>query len=442
MRDSTHDLRVSARTAGLTAGTDDTGGPPYRFGGVAVAAGDILHTDDGTRVLFTAEELQAAAETQAGEPLTKDHPEDESGRPKYPPDVDETFGTVPKAGWVDSQQAVGYEATTHDESVAAGVRGGSFDVSVHPFFDTEPYDGPEADVIATNIKFGDLSVVSKGDSPSNTAEWGPNQALASWTASADFGADLSDEASLTAGADGDHQGLISSTVRGTLQAIGITPAEPGQETDSQPTTGAESPADPSSETQDTNTNMDESTRQQYVAFLTEESGFDEESLTAMDDDVLERTHSLAAEAADADGGSTETDDDDDPDDTGDTTLADMTLDDLAEGLKQQGFVTEDNAGDLVEQAQAQASKAEKVDEIIASSDEFDTEDRESLLASSDKMLDREFQRVRGAGAASLPGSAGAMTGLTAGASSPGADDYDAYGTGVQGEGQSQGGDDE
>ena len=216
MTDTAHSLRASVRSHRLTADSpddDDDDGPPWTFGGIAVAAGDILRKADGTRVLFTAGELEAAAETQAGEPLTKDHPEDDTGRPKYPPDVDETVGRVPKAGWVAEVEGVGYEAQTHDEAIAEGMRSGSYDVSVHAFFDEEPYAGPEADVVATNIRFGDLSVVSKGDSPSNTAEWGPNQALASWTEAAGYQELSAAYADTTDDNPDDPEGLVKKLAR-------------------------------------------------------------------------------------------------------------------------------------------------------------------------------------------------------------------------------------
>lgn len=558
MHNETHDLRVSARTARLTAGAtdDEDDGPPYRFSGVAVAAGDVLHMDDGTRVLFDADELQKAARTQAGEPLSVDHPEDDEGRPTYPPPTDETVGKVPKAGWLDTQQAVGYEATTHDEEIATGVRAGSYDVSVHPTFAVEAYAGDEADVRAVDIEFKDLSVVSKGDSPSATAEYGRSEALASYTVETDVGAELTaqddptitepeydgyadagwDAPTLSGTYDGDLEaaanaavvefqpvetfsedlalfvvdgeeqlntnaldsawvlapqvegldddavdrardqleslaeaardddaiddeewtdvwqprvdgevtgsdaGLVRRTLDRTLRAIGIDVGggtSAGENRDE--TTGAATESDSGSpadaDADGSSQNMDKSTREQYVQFLTANAGFDEESVAAMDDDVLENTYELAAEAtadADGDGGSTAEGSGDDPEDDDETdgqTLADMTVDELGEALREQGFVTEADAPDVVEEAQAQASKAEKVEEIIAKSDDYDEDDREDLLASAGPLVEREYKRVRGAGAATLPGAAGAASTLTASAGSD--DDPSDYGTGVQ-----------
>lgn len=558
----THEIRVSARTAQLRASdSDDEDGPPWRFSGVAVAAGDILHMDDGTPVLFTEEELRAAAETQTGEPLTVDHPSDEDGRPQYPPPTDETVGRVPKAGFVDDVDGLAYEATTHDETIANGVQAGSYEVSVHPTFELGAKDAETGAYKAKNVRFRDLSVVSKGDSPSNTVKWGPNQALASFTRSTDIGEELTaaDEAVADANSDGGFRALVerlaervgvldSTDMRGGVRfvdqttggdtvtidaagfedapwlvtlhasgeefpdvadglgpALGVSaPQEPGdaasidvelddplgedqtlfallryhadgEVSDPIPTSdggyyldsafvgvapdgvdvedaaeatasasggewspsdgaghipteeggserrgneGAESSLEAEAATSPT---MDDNTRDKYVSFLTA-NGFDEESARAMDDDVLQSTYELAAEATDADGG------DPGSTDTDDTTIGDMTVDELGDALREQGFVTEDQADDLVEEATAQAEKEEKVEEIVAKSDEYDEDDREDLMASADTLVDREFQRVRGELAASTPAHAGGAQ-LTGGAS-----DGDApsdYGTGVK-----------
>ncbi|QLG64083.1 hypothetical protein HUG12_15660 [Halorarum salinum] len=416
-----HDLRVSARTAQLLASDGDAeDGPPWRFSGVAVAAGDILHMEDGTPVLITEEELRAAAETQTGEPLTVDHPRDEDGQPQYPPSTDETIGKVSKAGWLDDVEGVGYEATTHEEAVAKGVQAGSYEVSVHPTFRLGEKDDATGAYVAKDIDFRDLSVVSKGDSPSNTAQWGPNQALASYTASTD----ISSELTAAAGDDADvadRQGLVSSTVRGTLEALGLSASAVDETSIGAGNEGAESSADPQTP------NMSDNTIETLVA----NHGFDEESLENMSDEDLERLE----EAIDGDGGT-------DPDggsgdgdggqqtstETDDKTLGEMTVDELGSALQEQGFVTEDNASDLVQNAQAQATKAEKVEEIVAKSDDFDEDDREDLMASADSLVEREHKRVRGELAAQIPANAGQAASLTAGATDDSV--VDEYGTGV------------
>jgi hypothetical protein len=431
----THDLRVSARTAQLLASDGDgDDGPPWRFSGVAVAAGDILHMEDGTPVLFTEDELRKAAETQADEPLTKDHPEDDQGRPVYPPPTDETVGKVPKAGWLDDAEGVGYEATTHDEEIAQGVQAGSYDVSVHPTFELGAKDPETGAYIARNIQFRDLSVVSKGDSLSNTAEWGPSQALASLTADA-IGDELT--ASADEGGTSDQESLVSSAVNGTLRALGLSPGDvdaerfsaEGGSTDNE---GAESPADADSDS----SSMDDDSRKQYRTFITAHSSLDEDDVAEMGDGLLEQTHEIVAEAATdgGDGGSTsdaDDDHDDDPSDDDDRTIADMTVDELGSALRDQGFVTEDNVDDLTEQVTAQQTKGEKVDAIIANSDDYEEGDREDLMASADKVVDREHERVTGTPGSQLPGAAGLAASATpTGSDSTDDEDVDAYGTGV------------
>ncbi|EMA69312.1 hypothetical protein C461_03088 [Halorubrum aidingense JCM 13560] len=501
MNNHNQDLRVSARSCRLTAAADsDEDGPPWRFGGIAVAAGDILHNQLGERVLFTADELKAAAELQAGEPLTKDHPEDEQGRPKYPPDVDETFGKVDKAGWVDDHEGVGYEAITHDETIASGVQAGSYEVSVHPFFNTEPYDGPEADLKAVDIMFGDLSVVSKGDSPSNTAQWGPNQALANWTATADIGSEL------TAAADADEDADTRSLVTRLAERLGILDSQdrrggvflPDQTTDGEsvgiadasfedapwlisihapgeeyadvgdglgPELGMSEPYEPGEYPTESRISLDEPVEEDETLFallryhadgevsepIPRSDGghyLDSAFVAVAPDGVMDDTSEATAGASSDDepaepgsGADTDTDmgDNDDTNDGSDgpdggdaggddtTTLANMTVDELGDALRDQGFVTEDDAGDLVDQASAQAEKEEKVDEIVAKSDDYDEEDREDLMASADPLIDKEHKRVRGETAARMPGHAGAAASLTTNAESA----VDEYGTGVK-----------
>jgi len=451
MKNDTHDLRVSARTARLTAAQDDEDGPPWRFSGVAVAAGDILHMDDGTRVLMTAEELKKAATSQAEEPLTVDHPSDEDGRPQYPPPTEETVGKVPKAGWLEEAQGVGYEATTHDQDIADGMRGESYEVSVHPQFELGSYRDDVEAYVAKNIEFLDLSVVSKGDSPSNTAQFGPSQALASYTEEHDIGDELSANDSDTGGGR-DLLAAVGAKVFelagfNSTDAPNVDPAELPDDVgaslhadvdpDSTETTAAESAADNGS-TQ----HMDDNTRQQYIQFLTANADFDEESLKAMDDGVLEQTYELAASDA-ADGGSTGDggDDDDDGDADGDgddLTLGEMTpgeaASELGDALKDQGFVTEDNADELLAQAEERKSKAEKVDEIIAQSDDYGEDDREDLMASADPLLEQEHDRLTGSGGVKLPSGAASLTAgaPTEDAGSSDDEDPDEYGTGVAG----------
>lgn len=379
-----HTTYVSARSAHLHAATDgDDDGPPYRFHGIAVAAGDILHMDDGTPVLFTEDELRKAAASQAGEPLTKDHPRDADGTPMYPPPTDETIGTVPAAEYLDSEDGVAYDASTHDEDIARGVQGGTYDVSVHPTFSLGDKDPETGAYIAKDVEFRDLSVVSKGDSPSNTANWGPSQQLAAWAHGGAGGTAGADDAPDDAGAQASAQGFLARLRQLAADDRTRSPAQPDDE-----------PAEPGADADE-----------------------DDDTDNMGDQDPDDPTD---PDGSNGDGGGTG---------DGPTTLADMTPDELGEVLREQGFVTEDSLGDVVDQATAQKQKREQVDEIIAQSDDYDEDDAEELMASADSLVEREHKRITGQSAASLPGAAGGRSYAQADASSD-EDDLDAYGTGV------------
>lgn len=496
----THDIRVSARTAQLLA-SDGDDGPPWRFSGVAVAAGDILHMDDGTPVLFTEEELRAAAGTQRNEPLTVDHPRDEDGRPQYPPPTDETIGKVPKAGWVDAVGGVGYEATTHDQNVADGVQAGSYEVSVHPMFALGEKDPETGAYIAKDVQFRDLSVVSKGDSPSNTVQWGPNQALASYTQSTDIGEELT---AADVDDDGDTRSLVerlaekfglvdSNDVRGgvwlpdqttdgeivEVDDVGfddapwlVTLHAPGEEFPDVgeglgPALGATEPYGAGDYDSTVDVELEEPLEEDQTLFAllryhadgevsdpipTSDGGYYLDSAFVgvapegvMDAEAEATAASSGNEPAesgvDADstdnmpeepnGTNGEPDDPDgeEPDGSEGKTLGDMTVDELGDALREQGFVTEENADQLVEQATAQAEKGEMVDEIIAKSGDYEEDDREDLMASADPLVKKEHKRVRGEITAQLPGASGAAATITAGAGE--SDAVDEYGTGVK-----------
>lgn len=377
-----NDLRIAARTARLQADADVDSAGPWTFSGIAVAAGDVLHMEDGTEVLFTDEELAKAAGTQAGEPLTKDHPRDADGEPKYPPDVDETFGSVPKADYVsvDGKEGVGYEATTHDPAIARGVQAGSYEVSVHPTFNLGEKDEETGAYVAKNITFQDLSVVSKGDSPSNTADWGPSQALASWS-------EETDVSELLANTDSSEEtDETTATLWNRLgRRLGITAGEQTEETVEAESSEDEADSEPDMGNEET-----------------------------PDDPEQENEQTPGDETPE--------------EETDEQTLGDMTVSELGEALREQGFVTEDNATEIVDQATAQKEKAEKVDEIIANSSDFDEDDREDLMASADSIIDKTHKQATTATGARLPGNTGRRQ-ATAGAQND-EDTLDAYGTGV------------
>ncbi|MFC6723627.1 hypothetical protein ACFQE1_04335 [Halobium palmae] len=398
------DIRVPARTAELRASDDGDDDGTWRFSGVAVGEGDILYMDDGTPILFTAEELAKAADTQAGEPLSVDHPTDDNGNAIYPPPTDETVGTVAKAGHVPGK-GLAYEATTHDKSIADGVKGGTYHVSVHPKFTQGPKDSETGAYIAENIRFQDLSVVSKGMSPSNTAEWGPSQVLASYTHQHDIGAELSAAAD---GSGDDAEAGGRSFARGFINEFrklaggGADPESGGESTESE-STGSDSDADSEGD---------------------EEGGEDDDSDADADDPSNMGDTPDDPEGGDAGGDNGDgTDNGDNGADVLEIDTGDHdSFDDLLEARLE-------SAADEVT---ASAKKADLVDEIIAESsgDGYTEDDREELLASSAKVIRNEHQRITGTSAATIRANAGGRQ-YSRRESDTDEDDPSAYGVGVE-----------
>lgn len=410
MTDDQHTLRVPTRIATLRADAGDDG--PAVFSGIAVAPGDILRMDDGTRVLFTEEELRAAADTQADEPLTVDHPRDDEGRPTYPPPVEETVGKVPKSGFIEGR-GVGYEATTHDDDLAAGIEAGSYEVSVHPEFTLGEQDPETGAYVAENIHFRDLSVVSKGDSPNNTANWGPSQELAAWAHGTDIGSEL------TGGAGADEP----LTRRGLVDVLRNLVASDGEQPDADP---AEPGSDADTDDGDSDTSMTD--REQQIDTLVENHGFEPEALEPMGDEQIATMHDGLA----ADGGATP----DDPDgDTSTETETDTDTGSDDDNVVRVDIGDHDSVEDYI-QSQAEAAVASvsaesEREELIATISSKTDKDEEALAEWPTDALQDKAESL--STPARLPGSTGRRTEtVTAAHSGDDDDDLDAYGTGVEG----------
>ena len=506
-----HDIRAPAFYYELEAQDDGPLGSegPWRVSGVAVGEDSILQTPDGRPVLFDGDVLEAAADTQRGQPLSVDHPSDEDGQPTYPPPTDETAGKVVKAGYKPGKGLV-YEAVVHDREIAKGIQAGSYEVSVHPvwegFSERDELTGaykPEG------VKFLDLSVVSHGMDRANEARLGPSKELTAWARETDISAELTAADTARADVDDDPEGLVERLAR----KMGILPDRgdrrghvrvrdqtsdgetiiierasfddaswmpcahlEGDEYDIGPGLGpsiGDGMAMDAGETlHDGEIQFEEPLEEDvdvYVALhFASDGGEKLEHITSADGgyfydrafvgvapdgtevtaeaDAPESTETTAAESAvetqDTDMGD-ETPDgttdgqDNDPDggDGGaDTkTLGEMTPSEAVEALSDHGVVTEENADEIVAQAQDEITKTDQVDEIIAKSDDYDEDDRDELLASSPKVIDNVHERVREQNAVGLPGNAGAMGSLTASASGDTEDTGD-YGTGVEGDG--------
>lgn len=393
-----NDIRVPVRYFNLQAGTNDDFDPddgPWTFNGIAVGIGDILHMEDGTPVLMTEEELRRAAATQAGEPVTADHPTDEStGRPKYPPDTDETFGKVPKADFIEGK-GVGYEMTVHDEELARGLYAGSYEVSVHPRFGAEERDPATGALIAENIEFLDLSVVSKGDSPSNTVNWGASQELAAWAHDNDISSEL------TAGDDDADLDIDDDSAKTLLSKAA---SMVGLDLDRFTVQADDEPAESGS---DSTTDMDNG----KIETLVDEHDFDEESLEAMEEDDLDRLHESLV---DGDGKQQNQGGNNDDSNTVEVDLGDHdSFDDYIDSRVE----------DQVAASKAEIETAEMVEEIIAHSDDFEEDDREDLMASSESVLEQLHDQATTTSAAQLPGSVGRQSAVAGAGGGEDADEF-------------------
>lgn len=155
--------RAGVGTAHLSSELDSDG--PYTISGVAIGAGDVTVGSSGIKKRWPGSELKDAASSLEGQPLVRDHENNTDGR----------VGTVTEATY---KKGVGvlYEAeiAPHYEQLAKDIAAGIQEVSARAYHD--PVDELEEDddgaLVTTNIMFDNLSVVSQGAAPSNTAEIG------------------------------------------------------------------------------------------------------------------------------------------------------------------------------------------------------------------------------------------------------------------------------
>ena len=151
-------------TAQLSSELDGDG--PYKFNGVALGADDITVGNSGIKKKWPGEELRKAASSLEGKPLVEDHQNNTDGR----------VGTVTKA-WYDEGVGVRYEAelAPHYEQLAKDIKAGIQEVSARAYHDpVEELDQEDETgaMVVENVVFDNLSVVSQGASPSNTANFG------------------------------------------------------------------------------------------------------------------------------------------------------------------------------------------------------------------------------------------------------------------------------
>ncbi|WP_153952842.1 hypothetical protein [Halosegnis longus] len=151
-------------TATLTA-SELTAGESHTIHGIAIAPGDVTHGKSGDVKVWTAEGLEMAAETLANQPLVRDHRNTAEGK----------VGTVTEASFAPGVGVI-YEAeiAANYAELAEDVQNGVLEVSVralHP--ETEHLEQTEEGYyVVDELVFDNLSLVTKGASPSNTANPG------------------------------------------------------------------------------------------------------------------------------------------------------------------------------------------------------------------------------------------------------------------------------
>lgn len=152
------------RTESLSDDDDDDG--RFVLHGVALGVGDITIGQSGTKKIWPADALREAAETLAGQPLVRNHTNTTEGK----------VGEVTHAEFVDGVGIV-YEAevASHYDELIDDIEAGLMDVSVrafHPKEDDLETDEETGALIVDVLVFDNLSLVTKGASPSNSAESG------------------------------------------------------------------------------------------------------------------------------------------------------------------------------------------------------------------------------------------------------------------------------
>lgn len=143
--------------------------PPFTVHGVALGADDVTVGQSGTKKLWPAEELRAAAKTLKGTNLVEDHNNGSRG----------VIGKVTSAGFKEGIGVI-YEAELFDEDLADKIKNGLLEVSIrgHHIDVSEMDEDPDSGAkIVEGIRFDNLSIVPSGAAPSNTINMGEHDEL-------------------------------------------------------------------------------------------------------------------------------------------------------------------------------------------------------------------------------------------------------------------------
>jgi len=146
---------------------DQEGDDAYVIHGIAIGVGDVTVGQSGVKKKWPADALRAAAGTLEGKPLVRDHLNSTTGQ----------IGEVTHAEFVEDIGVI-YEAeiAPHYKEQAQDVRAGLLDVSIQAYHAPEDELSEDPDtgaLIVEDVYFDNLSTVTDGASPSNTANTGP-----------------------------------------------------------------------------------------------------------------------------------------------------------------------------------------------------------------------------------------------------------------------------
>ena len=143
----------------------DSDGDSFVINGIALGVGDVTVGQSGTKKFWPAEELERAAETLEGKDLVRDHVNTSEGK----------VGTVTEATYMEDVGVV-YEAevASHYDELAQDIKAGLMEVSVRAYHSPEEdlSENDDGALVVEDVYFDNLSVVTNGASPSNTAEPG------------------------------------------------------------------------------------------------------------------------------------------------------------------------------------------------------------------------------------------------------------------------------
>lgn len=144
----------------------DEGEEDHLIHGVAMGHGDITRSKSGKELYWSADALKMAANTLEGRPLVVDH-------------EDSAYAVVGEVMEANFKEDVGivYKARLTDEELADKIQDDLLEVSIKVYRpDDEKLEEREDGVLVVDrAKIDNLSVVARGEAPSNYVEYGESE---------------------------------------------------------------------------------------------------------------------------------------------------------------------------------------------------------------------------------------------------------------------------